>query len=64
MPRPPPKVEYSLTERGRSLEPVLLALKVWGDAYAQVVASPIATDKAGEPDRSTRSRRNHATLQT
>ena len=28
----PPRVEYSLTERGRTLEPVLLALKVWGDA--------------------------------
>lgn len=28
----PPKVEYSLTPRGRSLEPVITALKVWGDA--------------------------------
>ena len=27
----PPKVEYSLSPRGRSLEPVLLALKGWGD---------------------------------
>lgn len=27
----PPKVEYSLSPRGRSLERVLLALKVWGD---------------------------------
>ena len=32
----PPKVEYSLTERGRTLEPVLLALKGWGDAYGEV----------------------------
>ncbi len=29
----PPKVEYSLTERGRELEPVLIALKSWGDAH-------------------------------
>ncbi|WP_323989620.1 helix-turn-helix domain-containing protein [Nguyenibacter sp. L1] len=29
----PPKVEYCLTERGRSLEPVIMALKVWGDAH-------------------------------
>ncbi|WP_240231903.1 winged helix-turn-helix transcriptional regulator [Devosia lacusdianchii] len=29
-PEVPPKVEYSLTERGRSLEPVLVALKTWG----------------------------------
>jgi len=29
----PPKVEYSLTERGRSLEPVIRALKTWGDLH-------------------------------
>jgi DNA-binding HxlR family transcriptional regulator len=28
----PPKVEYSLSDRGRSLEPVINALKAWGDA--------------------------------
>jgi len=27
----PPKVEYSLTELGRSMTPVLGALKAWGD---------------------------------
>jgi DNA-binding HxlR family transcriptional regulator len=32
----PPRVEYSLTERGRTLAPVLLALKAWGDAYGEV----------------------------
>lgn len=30
-PQVPPKVEYSLTARGRSLEPVIAALKAWGD---------------------------------
>jgi DNA-binding HxlR family transcriptional regulator len=30
-PQVPPKVEYSLTELGRSLEPILKALKAWGD---------------------------------
>lgn len=30
----PPKVEYSLTERGRSLEPIISALKTWGDLHA------------------------------
>jgi len=29
----PPKVEYSLTEKGRTLEPVLLALKAWGETH-------------------------------
>lgn len=28
-----PRVEYSLSDRGRTLEPVLLALKAWGDAH-------------------------------
>jgi DNA-binding HxlR family transcriptional regulator len=28
----PPKVEYSLSSLGRSMEPVYMALKVWGDA--------------------------------
>lgn len=27
----PPKVEYSLSPLGRSLEPVIMALKQWGD---------------------------------
>ena len=31
-PEVPPKVEYSLSTRGRSLEPVIAALKAWGDA--------------------------------
>ncbi len=31
-PEVPPKVEYSLSARGRSLEPVILALKAWGEA--------------------------------
>ncbi|MFS2111889.1 winged helix-turn-helix transcriptional regulator [Sphingomonas sp. Sphisp140] len=30
----PPRVEYSLTELGRTLTPVLEAMKLWGEAYA------------------------------
>lgn len=30
----PPRVEYSLTESGRTLEPVLVALARWGRAHA------------------------------
>ena len=36
----PPRVEYSLTERGRTLEPVLLALKGWGDAHGELGERP------------------------
>ncbi|WP_417668510.1 winged helix-turn-helix transcriptional regulator [Roseibium sp.] len=32
----PPKVEYALTERGRSLAPVIMALKNWGDANKEL----------------------------
>ena len=31
----PPKVEYSLTELGRSLLPVLIAMRDWGSDYLQ-----------------------------
>ena len=34
----PPKVEYSLSPLGRSMEPVLAALKEWGDANLELFA--------------------------
>jgi DNA-binding HxlR family transcriptional regulator len=34
----PPKVEYSLSSHGRSLEPVIMALKTWGDSYPLAAA--------------------------
>jgi DNA-binding HxlR family transcriptional regulator len=33
----PPKVEYSLTPFGKSLEGILLLMRDWGDAYMQIV---------------------------
>ncbi len=30
----PPRLEYSLTEKGKSLGPILKALKSWGDRYS------------------------------
>ncbi|MFI3208304.1 MAG: helix-turn-helix domain-containing protein [Eubacteriales bacterium] len=35
----PPKVEYSLTELGHSLEPVLDAMAIWGTEYKRKIAS-------------------------
>ena len=31
----PPKVEYSLTAFGTTLEPIILAMKQWGETYRQ-----------------------------
>ncbi len=39
-PQVPPKVEYSLTERGRTLTPVLFALRDWGTVHALPLVSP------------------------
>ena len=39
-PEIPPKVEYSLTELGRSIDPALRALGAWGtQAYEQIHAT-------------------------
>ena len=35
----PPKVEYSLTELGLTLEPVLLGLKAWGQTTGKQIVS-------------------------
>lgn len=43
----PPKVEYSLSPLGNSMEPILLALKGWGDANIGRYGKP-APDRAGE----------------
>ncbi|SHJ78576.1 winged helix-turn-helix transcriptional regulator [Aureimonas altamirensis] len=44
----PPKVEYSLSERGRSLEPVILALNAWGLANAVEAAGDTEIRDAAE----------------
>ncbi|MGA2494876.1 MAG: helix-turn-helix domain-containing protein [Roseiarcus sp.] len=45
-PEVPPKVEYSLTARGRSLAPVIAALKAWADAHVDPasIGRPAARD--------------------
>ena len=32
-PEVPPRVEYELTEFGRTLEPVLISLRDWGETF-------------------------------
>lgn len=43
----PPKVEYSLSPLGQSMEPILRALKYWGDAHLGLYGKPKAASDAG-----------------
>ena len=36
----PPRVDYALSPLGRSMEPVLMALKAWGDAHIGLYGKP------------------------
>lgn len=44
----PPKVEYSLSPLGRSMEPILLALKSWGDENIGLYGKPKILDPESE----------------
>jgi DNA-binding HxlR family transcriptional regulator len=43
----PPKVEYSLSDLGRSMQPVLMALKAWGDAHIGLYGKPVVASEDG-----------------
>lgn len=43
----PPKVEYSLTEFGRTLEPIILAMKTWGIQYNETRMPVKSEQEAG-----------------
>lgn len=40
----PPKVEYSLTEQGYSLIPILEIMYEWGENYKEVIASEMSIE--------------------
>lgn len=40
----PPKVEYSLSDLGRTMEPILRALKTWGDEKIGLYGKPVGHD--------------------
>lgn len=42
----PPKVEYSISPLGRTLEPILMALKTWGDGNIGRFGKPKAANAA------------------
>ena len=47
-PQVPPKVEYQLSELGKSLEPILLALKQWRDTHIGLYGKPRPQDMIDE----------------
>lgn len=50
----PPKVEYSLTELGRSLEPTLLLLCNWGKYYMELASQQPSPEASSEMSLNTR----------
>jgi len=50
-PEVPPRVEYSLNEKGQTLRPVLLALKEWGDRYGLAMAASNLAARSGDDQR-------------
>lgn len=49
-PEIPPRVEYSLNEKGHTLRPVLLALKEWGERFGLELAQSALALKQAEDD--------------
>ena len=46
----PPRVDYALTELGRSLQPVLIAMRNWGVEYARLQEGAAPLHEDGLPE--------------
>jgi DNA-binding HxlR family transcriptional regulator len=51
-PEVPPKVEYELTEFGRTLEPILVSLRDWGEGFQARDPAAAAVDRIEGGERS------------
>lgn len=41
----PPKVEYSLTEFGQTLVPIIMQMKIWGETYKNKPTPPTLAEE-------------------
>ncbi|OFC71472.1 HxlR family transcriptional regulator [Alteromonas confluentis] len=48
-PQVPPKVEYEMSEFGKTLAPILVSLRNWGDAYRHTIPNVVNENESGDP---------------